>query len=406
MVIEKYFRIANFIDEARWGRKRTNQEFEDNLGINFYRDNLSPEVKLLTHWFCYITNRQLDYQRIWDVGGYVFSDMAKRINRNNFRDLLNPNNRGDSFFVKNIDKFTFSSISPLTANKILTDEYDLETNEKVTFSSRYIPTDYKSIICTYMLLESLDCTFTDYLIETFEKAIDGNTINLDMVAFYYSLLSYYNIGQVTHKSISKYNTFIREVEIRTLFVYTIFNNTKLFEKEFTKFKKNKYIGKKRIWCTLRDHLKWPELNGLFIDVLKQNGYSQTKLLTSIKTLTQLELPGDVWNNKPVFWKCLLKDTDYSDSKEKYSQLLRKIYYDEEITIGYPEQFDFTFNFVSRMCLKNNCDICIFKELQGNKSKFQKLCVNDPNKLCSVLLVYCDYLTNCQEDCELLAILNK
>jgi len=58
-----------------------------------------------------------------------------------------------------------------------------------------------------------------------------------------------------------------------------------------------------------------------------------------------------------------------------------------------------------MCLDSKCDICVFIELIGNKTKFHQLCVNNSEKLCPVLLVSCNYKTKCQKNCELLALLD-
>ena len=43
-MIQKLFAITDFIDKARWGNKANY-----NL-INFYRSDLSNDVKILTHW--------------------------------------------------------------------------------------------------------------------------------------------------------------------------------------------------------------------------------------------------------------------------------------------------------------------------------------------------------------------
>jgi len=408
-MIRKYFQIANFIDKVRWERDKSNQGFDNDLGINFYQKNLSNEVMLLTHWFCYITNRRMDYKRIWYIGGYVFSEMADKINFTNFNLLLNPN-KNQSFVVvddknKNL-KYTFKSFSLLNEDNLLVKNYNFPINGNVLFKSMYLPSDFKSIIYTYMLLESLDYTFGFYLKQSYEKSISDNSINLARVAFFYYLLSFYDIGQPDSKDIMDFSNFIKECKKRTKKVRHILMDNELFEDEFEIFVENKIKGKKRIWCILRDHLKWPELNDIFLDILKNNGFSQFSLINTIDTISQLELPGDVWNNKPIFWKCLLEDTKYSKylESENFSIILREIYKKEKIKIGYPEQFDFTFSFINRMCEENNCDICLFNELLSKKTNFKKLCVNNHDKYCPVLMTYCGYLTNCQENCELLNVL--
>ena len=82
----------------------------------------------------------------------------------------------------------------------------------------------------------------------------------------------------------------------------------------------------------------------------------------------------------------------------FNKLLRQIYNKENIVEGYPEQFDVTFDFVPRMCDRNNCDICPF----NTKNKIKNICVKDSNKYCTVALVSCNYKCKCDpKGCELL-----
>ena len=67
------FAVVNFLDECRWDSENLNNY---NL-INYAHNDLSNEEKLLTHWISYITDRQMPFEEVWDVGGFVFSDMVK-----------------------------------------------------------------------------------------------------------------------------------------------------------------------------------------------------------------------------------------------------------------------------------------------------------------------------------------
>lgn len=83
-VIERIFGIASFFDAARW-----EEQSNYNL-INFHSQNLSDDAKILTHWLCYITDRQTEFARIWDVAGFIFSELVDEIAKTQSIDLLNP----------------------------------------------------------------------------------------------------------------------------------------------------------------------------------------------------------------------------------------------------------------------------------------------------------------------------
>src|SRR3989337_1568724 len=96
-MIEDLFAITDFIDESRWISK-------DNYGlINFYKDDLSSDAQLLTHWICYITDRQIGFRRVWDVGGYIFSEIVDQLNTSRDLNLLNSTQPARSFFIKKQD---------------------------------------------------------------------------------------------------------------------------------------------------------------------------------------------------------------------------------------------------------------------------------------------------------------
>ena len=63
------FKVVSWLDDMRW-----NTPENYNL-INFSKDLTNCE-KILTHWICYITDRQMPYAKVWDNGGYVFSELV------------------------------------------------------------------------------------------------------------------------------------------------------------------------------------------------------------------------------------------------------------------------------------------------------------------------------------------
>ena len=69
------WKIFAWLDKCRWGAIQNY-----NL-ICYARKDLTPSEKILTHWLCYITDRQMPYQRIWDLGGFVISELVYRYTR-------------------------------------------------------------------------------------------------------------------------------------------------------------------------------------------------------------------------------------------------------------------------------------------------------------------------------------
>jgi hypothetical protein len=96
--------------------------------------------------------------------------------------------------------------------------------------------------------------------------------------------------------------------------------------------------------------------------------------------------------------------DYGKVKTKQylNRALRTAYDNiKDKKVGYPEQFDFTFDFVPRMCEKSNCKICLFKYLKEDNAfdeeAFYKYCTTgNGDKVCPVLLQYCGYTVICQD----------
>ena len=43
----------------------------------YSHEDMSDDLRLLTHWICYIADRQTSFEQIWDIGGFVFSNMLK-----------------------------------------------------------------------------------------------------------------------------------------------------------------------------------------------------------------------------------------------------------------------------------------------------------------------------------------
>lgn len=408
--LEDLFLVSNFLDNARWSNT-TNY----NL-INFFNNILNNDEKILTHWLCYITDRQTSFERVWDIGGFIFSQIVNVMkNKSNF-DLLNPEKINSSYFIKrefyigkekynfkkeDYKKYLFISYELAGNNKILYD-YGFDINDYPFFIPRYYPSDYKAILSTFIILQEFDFSFTKFIKSILERFINDNELILKLLFFLY-LLSYAEIGNPKYSDIN-FSSFISDAKKRLNNIKEISRKEDLFTNSYDYFKKNKIYEQKRAWCALRDYFKSPEFSKYFFASLENEGFNQIEILKNKSLLTQFELPGDIWNNNPKFRRCILKDTRFEDETIIFGKLLRKIYSTFNVQSGYPEQFDITFDFIQRMCLVNNCAVCPYGIIKGKSTEFDKLCLMDTSKFCPIAYISCNYKIVCQgKNCNLLKL---
>jgi hypothetical protein len=389
--LTEIFKIISFYDDYRW-----TDAYNYNL-INFFREDLIADIKILTHWLCYITDRQMPFQRIWDIGGYVFSELVYEVKNQNSLNILNPDD--ENSFVKrenSNDKYTFISKSTAGNNSIWDRYSDILVDGRVKFKSRFFPSDYLAILSTFIFLEDYGFSFSKFIKEMYCKNIGKNDF-IKRILFSLYLLTYYEIGQPTSSDLDDFAANVRKARLRKDKIKDILSKPDKFSHEYNAFLKDKVFNQKRAWCSLRDFLKSPEFQKYFKVALGEESLSDNDFikLLSHEALTQLELPGDVWNNNSKFRKCILEGTDYEKSKEPLNKILRKYFNkNQQHIIGYPEQFDITFDFVPRMCDKNNCDICPIGRIKNNNN-FNKICLGDESMYCPVILVGCNYKNNCE-----------
>ncbi len=394
-MLKDIFKIISFYDEVRW-----NSISNYNL-INFYKVDLEDDTKLLTHWLCYIADRQMAFERIWEVGGFVFSELTNKFKENGDLNLLNPN-QSNSFIQKNgKGGYAFISNSEVGANSILKKSYGYNERDRVKFTPRYYPSDYFSILFTFDILSEYDYSLTKYIAGQINKYKEKDDI-IQRVLFSLYLLTYFEIGQPSKNNIADFNGNIKKSKTRTKKIKSILTDS--FEEEYENFKKDTTFNQKRAWCSLRDFFKSPEFSVYFKNSLISENTNTTQLF-SLKSFQQFELPGDVWNNNSKFRNCILENTEYYDSKKSLNKIIRDYYENNKDDLGnsYPEQFDITFDFVPRMCENNNCDICPIGLLKGyENSNFKKTCIIDTKYYCTVALTNCNYKIDCfGKKCELI-----
>ena len=368
LLIEIFKRIS-WLDNQRW------KYYENYNFINFFSNDLKNHEKILTHWICYIADRQMPFEKVWDKGGYVFSELVCQYVRNDKTDPQKILNKYYEEYKEN--KFRFRS----------------KTDNNITFASRFITEDYENILQTLEILDK------------YEVNINGKKFRRNIVAFVLHFLERFNnendrlIRVACALYLLTYN--LNRKKADTDNVIEILKDNKKFEEALKEFKKDSTKGKKRLWCCIRDYKKG-FYKKIFCDAIKDITSDEImKELWENLPMEQLELPGDVWNNNYLFRDNLFAkvlNLNAIPESWKMPQIIRDIYeqlkndVQEEIKGFYPEQFDITFDFVPRMCSKKMCNVCLFRE-----NGVDKICIPTKDKYCPVALLSCGYVTECEEE---------
>ncbi len=369
------------LDDIRWS-----QSGNYNL-INYYKRGLTADEKLLTHWLCYIVDRQMPFMRIWDLGGYVLSSLVHDFQTKRAKDVR-------SILEEHINdrdkegKLRFSLIAPSKGkNKRLQKYESYNQDGVVSFASRYIPEDLLLIYRTFLLLDKISKrSFIGYFIKAIEgidpKADDYHYKSILRMADSLDKLTYVSGGAIRAQNLRRK---MKKIE----------SEAATFTVDF-KEAQGLYT-RKRLWCSLRDFLKSPEFNREFVKALREEAYPHSRLWNRSnqhlkRSLHALELPGDVWNNSEVFRKGLFDP--YIEGVPRtwdMPKTVRGIFHslDREDKLDFhPEQLDVTFDFVPRMCERNMCDVCLFGK------GILLTCHKKKGTLCSVTLLACGYKHPC------------
>lgn len=402
-LFEEKFAVMHFLDSIRW------QESSGNYLINFAYPNLkntselSADEKILTHWLSYITERQMPFQQIWDKGGFIFSEIVHEYKDN--KGIYHFPDFKSGFFRKTEDegyefasKITYSDLNASQKRRLelyYTNEQLEEARKSdmnITFKSRFYTDDYLCILYTLKTLahEKFGGSLTKYLSLVIEKIYKMENLTLEEKIKYcvlgmayalhrmtYSINFSYNGKRISYKESEKNlnvesfvnsNEFDLRVKAHKKNIITdIFDKDgesfcevleKFFDMNTPENKNKEKFSMKRTWCSLRDYLKFPEYKKWFSSCIRSctentvDEYFLNKLFSdennSSEACRWLELPGDVWNENSIFRRCITVQT-----KGKLGEVIRNEYNNipAEKRVGYPEEFDTTFDFVPRMCEK-------------------------------------------------------
>lgn len=418
--IKENFEVINFFDECRWSN-------DENYVLPNMKENISESSKLLTQWLIYIVDRQMDSTKIATEGGPVFSCIA------------------DEFLKTEKSIKSFLKIGNNTVNgcfyKATDNSYCFYANKK-QFSSRFPLADYRDLYYTLYTLKKLNPTnpsLEKYISNIIKRVLNFENWNentcehkamylLRGIAYSLYLLTYFGNKSEEKNQIDK--TFIFD-DLKKHSPTTIIDMIDAYSKKrckivneqiekledyigYTDNRKNRFklnknglrFNMKRVWCPLRDLLKYQPLKNILKKSLENEGISSEVLnIIFEESIKFLELPGDLWNERAVFKECLAEGCNGD-----FDFYIRKVYEDEKIAIGYPEQFDVTFNFVRRMCEKGLCEICPL----GNglsKDQFAKFCIGGldgcENKYCPYVALSCGYKHLCKgNDCFMLKLVSS
>jgi len=368
--LEIILRTFSQLDEIRWARSSNY-----NL-INYCRRDLTADEKLLTHWLSYIMDRQMPFQRIWDVGGYVISHLVRAFTATPEESVL-------KIFNKYVRKERAIALEcPCSVPNDRLARYGVD-GRSVQFASRYMPEDAVLIYRTLGILDRISQRSLAGFMRRIIEHEDDYAKAIRKLASALNAMTYSVAGAVP---ISGFSARIK------------LEMTKITEFQFDGTYQQELFGRKRLWCCLRDYVKSPEFNDVFTAALAETGVKNSKKWhrsnAGLKAALQaLELPGDVWNNADVFRNGLfspyLENERKSWDMPRTIRAIHKAMSEPRNAMFYPEQVDVSFDFVPRMCQRNMCDVCLFGK------GIRETCHQQAGILCPVALYSCGYRYVCQ-----------
>ena len=379
--LSNILKVFSALDDVRWSYTANY-----NL-VNYCAEDLTPDEKLLSHWLCYVTDRQTGFERVWEVGGYVLSHLVRAFTRED----RTPFELIASYTKFSEDKTKLRLECSLAEPNPRLAQYGIHVGQ-IEFASRYMPSDALSILRTLYILDRVsERSFIRFIYQIFHVKEDHRRAIWNLAAALH-FLTYADLGLVEARELTS-----RMADLKTDLDDRL-TEAKHISREFVIALAKKFnpFRKKRLWCSIRDYLKSPEFNEYLvaavqaIDPAEASQWQRDNIILK-SALEVIELPGDVWNNNRIFRDGLF--APYLDRIPKtwdMPRTLRAVYDQlkgEGITF-YPEQLDVTFDFVPRMCNRRMCNICMFG------AGVARLCHQQCDLYCPVTLATCGYIHLC------------
>lgn len=349
----RFARVVSWLDSARWDKA------VDLISNPFY-ETLEPADRILVHWLCYITDRLRPFRQVWEDGGFVFSSIVGHYSAG---------------LDSSVSVGQFLEEHQMKGKGKLRAYCATYGDKEVAYTPRF-GADKRSIERTLTILCDYDrglATFVSHFISRFRGEHQG----LKRLAHCLDLLSY--------------RLEVPADEARSL----LSSEDRLF-RHFQTWSRSSTHGHKRLWAGLRDYRKPSSPYRRYLEALlkwPETGFE----------LDQLELPGDVWNDR--FSERLVASVASSlgltmtraRSSRAARQLYERILHLDPHTDFYPERLDFSFDFAPRMCDVEMCDVCLFAE-PPDIPCLREIGEED-GKLCPVVLFSCGYRYPCRvADC--------
>lgn len=393
--LKKITDIVEWMDKARGGEDRGKEWIEYTYGIEIEGNH----KVLLTHWLVYIMNRN---KRVTNVFRGIKEKVAGLVDE--YEQMLpDTDDRG----IEN-----------------LVDKHCKKLGYRL---------DQKKIART---LKILNRGYHGSLIQFFEEFIrkfQDDEEGLRRIAHVADLLSYHPYYENYPMTDGKIDELIND-ENNIESTLDVFKDEEKLTSDFREKEDNLYFVSrhKRLWAVLRD-FRTSYLCDLVVKKFQDD--SLGKKWNSPEgsfSLIQLELPGDTWNKKfsenlmvplaeeinkeiaeifPRPKDCQEKwggyitykkkgaryrrgDINKNAESPKFARALYNVLNEQYDKISfYPEQFDVSMDFASRMCGQYipKCKICPFK------NGASEICHKGHAKYCSVLLTSCGYETECDHE---------
>ncbi len=372
----RLWKFFKWVDNARWNGEHKERGIEELLKYtnkmwekykNEEIDDFESKHLVLSHWLMYIFDYQMPVERVWEKCFPIMTRIVKE-----FQEGLSADEVIKKYYNDEEGHFSI--------------EKNVDNKDK--FKHRFMKAK------NHRLVEKVERT-----LKILEKSF-----NKDLIEFMLTVTSYGNEENWVRKVATGLYLLTYDNEYSDVDeIIDVLNNEEKFERYFSRKKNN--LWHKRLWSALRDYLKGFIYESYILSSLENYKHHSSKVLSrwrnANKYLNQLEVPGDVWNEK--FYERVMKPIIEKLDK-KYSKYppkgIREIYKDYNKIFKqhkfYPEQFDVTFDFARIFCDKNLCYIC---PLHNNKN-ILKLCISDivseSDKYCPILAML-GYLQKCSPD---------